>query len=449
MNSIDTNFPSNQSLSYSSNGRIAHSRVDPNHSLKQGIWIYFFLLIFEGALRKWFLPALATPLLIIRDPIALWLLIMAWQRGKLTFNFNVAAIIFIGVVGTYTAVLVGHGSLLVAVYGARILLFHFPLMYVIGRIFTREDILKMGKTMLWLSAPMAVLITLQFYSPQSAWVNRGVGGDIAGAGFDGALGFFRPPATFSFTNGTHLFFGLAGLFVFYFWLESQTINRWLLIMATVGLVISIPFSISRSLLQYVTVSFIFSFIAITQKPKHLSRLVFMTLGGVVAIAALSQTSFFNTAFEAFSTRFTTASEVEGGLEGSFGDRVLGGLKEPIVKSVEQPFFGYGLGLGTNAGGALLSGGNRVFLIAEGEWGRLIGELGPIMGLTVIFIRLSLSIGLIITSYRKLVIGDLLPWMLVSYGFFIIPSAQWAQPTALGFSTLIGGLILASLSKHNE
>ena len=44
---------------------------DPRKYLKIGIWIYFYLLIFEGALRKWFLPSLATPLLVVRDPVAL------------------------------------------------------------------------------------------------------------------------------------------------------------------------------------------------------------------------------------------------------------------------------------------------------------------------------------------------------------------------------------------
>ena len=33
------------------------------HSLKNLIWLYFFLLLFEGALRKWFLPGLSQGLL--------------------------------------------------------------------------------------------------------------------------------------------------------------------------------------------------------------------------------------------------------------------------------------------------------------------------------------------------------------------------------------------------
>ena len=81
-------------------------------------------------------------------------------------------------------------------------------MFAIGAIFTVDDVIKVGKVTLWISIPMAVLIGLQFYSPQSAWVNRGVGGDESGAGFTGALGYFRPPGTFSFTNGNAFFFAL-------------------------------------------------------------------------------------------------------------------------------------------------------------------------------------------------------------------------------------------------
>ena len=46
--------------------------------LRQLLWLYFWLLIFEGALRRWLLPGLATPLLLVRDPIALLAVIWAW-----------------------------------------------------------------------------------------------------------------------------------------------------------------------------------------------------------------------------------------------------------------------------------------------------------------------------------------------------------------------------------
>ncbi len=418
---------------------------DANRLLKQGIWAYFFLLIFEGALRKWVLPGLATPLLIIRDPLALWLVIMVWKRGLLPSNWYLSGMVLIGISGIFTACLLGHGNMLVALYGARIMLIHFPLIFVIGSIFCWEDVVKMGKATLWISVPMLVLIALQFYSPQSAWVNRGVGGDLDGAGFGGALGYFRPPGTFSFTNGTSLFFGFVSCFVFYFWMNPKVINRTLLICATVAVLAAIPLSISRSLFFQFGVSLIFTTIAIFRNPKYLGRLVLAGIGGLLVLIVLSQTSFFQTATEAFTARFETANEQEGGLEGVLGDRYLGGMIGALMESSEQPFFGFGLGMGTNVGSMLLAG-DRGFLIAEEEWARMIGELGPLMGLAAVFFRLSLCVKITLAAFKKLELGDLLPWMLLSFGLLVVPQGQWAQPTSLGFSTLIAGLMIASLRK---
>ncbi|UOR04481.1 hypothetical protein MUN82_16230 [Hymenobacter aerilatus] len=318
------------------------------------------------------------------------------------------------------------------------------MMFVIGRIFNRADVVQMGKALIWISIPMAVLITMQFYSPQSALVNRGVGGDMAGGGFDGAMGFFRPPGTFSFTNGVHLFFGLAACFVCYFWINNENVNKLALIAATVGLLAAIPFSISRSLLMYVAVAFMFGAIGMVRKPEYAGRIIIMILLGVALMAVLSQLSFLQTPIKAFTSRFENASDAEGGLKGSLGTRYLGGMAEAVASSSQQPFFGYGLGMGTNAGTKLLTGDTVGYLISEGEWGRLIGEMGPLMGLTIIFIRLSLCVKIAVAAYRRLTQNDLLPWILLGYTLLIIPQGQWAQPTTLGFSTLIGGLILAAM-----
>lgn len=417
--------------------------TDPNQLLKRGIWAYFLLLLFEGALRRWVLPGLATPLLIVRDPIALWLIVMTWRRGLLPANPYLSTTVIVSVLGIVSALLVGHGNLMVALYGARILLLHFPLIFVIGRIFNRADVVKMGAALVWMTPPMALLIATQFYSPQSAWVNRGVGGDEGGAGFDGAMGFFRPPATFSFTNGTHLFFGMAACFIFYFWLHPRAINRAVLLAATVGLLSAIPFSISRSLLLFAAVPLLFTALAMLRKPENIGRLLLLVLGGVFVLLLLSRVPVLQTPIEAFMSRFTAASEFEGGLKGSLGDRYLGGMLEALTNSGQQPFFGYGIGIGTNAGSAILTG-SRAFLIAEGEWGRLIGELGPWLGLCIIFVRMALCVKLTVACYQRLQFNDILPWILLGNGLLMIPQAQWAQPTALGFSTLITGLIIASL-----
>ncbi|MGF7081432.1 hypothetical protein [Mucilaginibacter sp. UYCu711] len=428
---------------------VVKNENDRDKWFKHGIWAYFLLLIFEGALRKWFLPGLATPLLVIRDPIAIWLVYTSWKRGILPSSIYLKVILVLGIMGIYTAVFIGHGNVWVALYGARILLFHFPLIFVIGQVFNREDIIKMGKVTLYIAIPMIVLIYLQFKSPQSDWVNRGVGGDMAGAGFSGSGDFLRPPGTFSFTNGTSLYFGWLAPFVFYFWLNSKKVNKVLLIAASVAMISSIPISISRTLFFEVCLTMAFTLMVALRKPEYIGKVLIAVIAGGIVLALLSQTSFFKTASGAFTDRFDSANEQEGGLvKGVLIDRVLGGLVTALVGSANQPFFGFGLGMGTNVGSMLLSG-KQTFLISEAEWGRLIGEMGPLMGLGVIFVRVGLTLKFAAASYRKMVIGDSLPWLLLSFAFINVSQGQWAQPTSLGFSTLIGGLLLASLKNDEE
>jgi hypothetical protein len=416
-----------------------------NRLLKQGVWLYFLLLIFEGALRKWVLPGLSSALLVVRDPLAMWLIYKTWKSGQLPSNFYLSSIILINGISFIAALALGHGSLPVALYGLRIMLFHFPLMFVIGRLFTRDDVIKMGRVTLWIAIPMTVLVAIQFYSPQSAWVNRGVGGDVEGAGFSGAMGFFRPPGTFSFTNGNTLFYGFVACFLFYFWLDIKQINKFVLLAATAALFIMIPISLSRGLFFQIGVSIIFAVLIVVQKPGYIGYFVIAVLVFAVVLAGLSFIPFVSTAIEAFLFRFDSASDIEGGLKGTLGDRFLGGMVSALTDSADMPFFGYGLGMGTNAGSVLLQGGEeRAFLIAEQEWARVIGEMGPLLGVLVIAIRSAFCFKISLASYHKLAVNDFLPWMLLSFGVLNVLQGQWAQPTALGFSTLIGGLMIAAL-----
>jgi hypothetical protein len=405
------------------------------------------LLIFEGALRKWVLPGLATPLIVVRDPVALWLVYTASKKGLLKSGY-VKALWIIGVISTITAVLLGHGNIAVAIFGARILWIHFPLIFVIGNVFDRNEVVKMGKVLIYISIPMAVLIGLQFYSPQSALVNIGVGGDTAGGGFSGAMGFFRPPGTFSFTTGTSQFFGFAACFILYFWFFPEGINRGLLLAATIGLVAAIPFSISRGLFFQVMLAGIFTALAFSRKPKYTRKIVIAIAGIAVIFILFSRVGFFQTATAAFSERFDNADAVEGGVKGVLVDRFLGGLVGVIVYSLSNPIFGYGIGMGTNIGAMLLTGQTK-FLIAEGEWGRVIGEQGPIIGLMVIFIRLSIGFRLAKACYRKLASGDFLPWLLLSFSLLSVFQGGWAQATSLGFCVISGGLTLASLKNKKQ
>lgn len=416
--------------------------------LKRGVWLYFYLLLFEGALRKWILPGFSDALLVVRDPLALLLLFFAWKANLLKINAYIIAMSAISLLAVITTFLTGHQNFIVTIYGARILLIQFPFIFLIGSVFNRKDVLQLGRHLLWIAIPMTILVALQFYSPQSAWVNRGVGGDLEGAGFSGAMGYFRPPGTFSFTNGNTFFYQLLACYVLIYWLSEKYINRIVLVAATLCLVIAIPLSISRTLLFSVIISLIFYLTALYFKPNFLKKLTLFLASIVLVGFIVLNLKFVGTATEAFTSRFESASESEGGLEGTLVDRYLGGFLSATSGSDTIPFFGYGMGMGTNAGSQLLTG-DRMFLIAEEEWARTIGEMGLVLGLGVIIIRVLLSLNLSLLSFKVLGHQNDVPWMLISFVLLILPQGQWAQPTALGFAILSSGLVLAAFHKGNS
>lgn len=412
--------------------------------LKKAIWLYFYLLIFEGALRKWVLPSLAEPLLIIRDPLAIWIVFRVIQLNVWKPNLYVNLVWGITALSFILTLLVGHGNLTIAVYGLRINVIHFPLIFIIGQVMDKEDVLKMGKVLLWMTIGMTLLVAVQFFSPQSAFVNRGVGGDMGGSGFGEVSGYYRVPGTFSFTNGLSLFYGLSAAFIFYFWLgmNRDKISKWLLIFASIALLGAIPLSISRTIFFQTILSLLFLMIIASRNSFFIKRLIAGLISGVALVILLLKFNFFQTATSIFSERFTTANEVEGGLEGTLIDRFLGGMYAAVIDP-ENSFAGLGLGLGSKVASKLLTGGSAAYLLPEGEWGRVIGEMGIILGILFIFIRLALVLNFFRKSWLSQQSGNFLPWLLLSFGTISLLQGQWSQPTALGFAILAGGLIIAS------
>jgi len=417
--------------------------------LKKGIWIYFYLLLFEGALRKWFLPGLSTPLLIVRDPVAFSLLFYGIYWKIWTPNIYIKIGVLLTFFSFIVTLIIGHGNLPVALYGTRILLIHFPLIFLIGHVLGKEDVEKFGRVIVFIGIGMTILVAMQFFSPQSAWVNRGVAGDLSGSGFSGAGGYYRVPGTFSFTNGLTSFYGLMFPFVLFFLFngKQKVIKKSIIYIAAVSYLIAIPLTISRT----VFFQSILTLILFILSPNINSRVLFKVLLGITAVffivVLLNNFSFFNDSVAAFKARYDSANRVEGGLEGVFLDRFLGGLVRAL-NTQNIPFFGYGLGLGSNVGAVLLNARGE-FLISEGEWGRIIGERGILIGFAVVILRVIFSISLFIKAFIKSRQGYILSWLLFSSGIILVSQGQWSQPTALGFAVIFAGFILATTKKQTH
>jgi len=418
--------------------------------IKKGIWAYFLLLIFEGALRKWILPGLSTPLLLIREPITIYIIYKAVSYRVIKGSLLLNIFVFTGIISIFTAIFLGHQNMIVALFGARIFLLHIPLIYVFKEVITNDDIVKIGKATLWISIIMCVVIFLQFYSPQDAWINRGVGGDESGAGFSGAMGYMRPPGLFSFTNGVTAFYSFASPFIFFFLSNGNIkVNKILLIAATISLLVAIPLSISRTLLFNVILTLLFTIFLTARNPKFLSKII----GGIILLVLIyfiaSQQHSVQVATEVFTARFDSANKSEGGLvEGVLVDRFLGGMYNSLFSSTDVPFWGYGIGMGSNVGAILLSG-SRSFLLPEGEWGRLIGEIGVLLGLLIVLIRIGLGIFLFTKSFTLVRYKNTFPWTFISTGLIYVMQGQWGQPTNLGFFVVFTGILMAATSDKNR
>ncbi|MFN3588953.1 MAG: hypothetical protein ACK4UP_06190 [Spirosomataceae bacterium] len=422
--------------------QVTQSRIK---TLKKGFYLFFILLLTEGGLRKWALPSLSDALLIVRDPVAIWMLVYCLKHGILKNNIPITLSLLVSGVSVITALAIGHGNIFVALYGARIFVIYVPLLYLFGQILTRDDVLEVGKWLIYSSIPMTLIMIAQFYSPQSAWINRGVGGNMEGAGFSGALGYYRPSGTFSFISGLANYYSVVFPFILYAWIERENIRvkGYILIAATSLYIAAIPYSISRSILITTMATLLFYFVFVIKDRKKIGQAVGVVITLVGILGILIASGAVSTGLEAFLARFEAANQGKG-VEESIIGRFVNSLFGPISNLENLPFWGVGIGLGTNAGAKLATGSN-VFLVAEEEWGRLLGEMGILGGLTMIVIRLKLGMELLLQSFQRIKKNPL-PWLLASSIVLHIIQAQWAQPTSLGVSVLGGGLLIASLKR---
>lgn len=419
-----------------------------NTFLKKLIWAYILLWIFEGVLRKWIFPSLSTPLLVVRDPVAIALLFFAAKQGLSFINIYVRVAWIATAFSLIITLIIGHQNLFVALYGARIMFLHFPLVFIIANTFSQKDIQTFGKFILVLSPLMTILIYMQFNSPQSAWVNRGVGGNLSGAGFSGAMGYMRPPGTFSFTNGVSAFYPLTSVFLCYFWLSRSKISRYILIIATISLIIALPMTISRTAVLWTCLIigfFIFSGLGNT---KFIYPIFITSFIAVFLVILLSESALFQTTTEVFMSRFNSANENQGGFENSILSRVVRMLTGPLDNLGNFRLFEGKLGMGSNAGASLLGTGSRL-VISEGELGRLFGERGLILGLVIYFVRAFLSISFIASALKSLLKQKVLSFLFTPIVVFAVYTGQWSVPSSLGFSIISCGMALASLKNDYE
>lgn len=411
------------------------------------VWAYIFLLVFEGALRKWFLPGFSNALILARDPVVLLAYVIAFTHGVFPKNrYVISGLIIVGL-SFIATMLFGHKNLFISAYGFRANILHFPFAFIIANVLYRNDVIKLGKWWLFCTIGMTVLICLQFYSPQSAWINVGPGGQ-GSAGFGGALGRYRPPGTFSFIIGIVWFFTFSTAFLVAGLTQHKRYSNLLMLGAAFAIVLALPVSISRMLILSVLLTFVVGILVSSMQKNTILRFGRILFFAIIAAFIAAQLPVFEDAREAFLARWEhSTSEEMGGVKGQIFMRLLNEFIGPFMMEEDMPLFGRGLGAGTHVGAQLLTG-ERTFLLGEGEWFRLTGESGILLAIPYILWRVLLFVTLLkycMQSYRK---GNGLGLIILSATAFNLLVGPLGQSTILGFTIIGIGLTGASLRTRN-
>lgn len=410
-------------------------------TLKRLIWLYFWLLIFEGALRKWILPSWSNPLLIVRDPVVVLIYIFAGVAGVFPRNAFMPWILGLAGMSFVISEIGGDGNLLVTLFGLRTNFLHLPLIFLVPNVFAEKDMDRMARWFMITAFPMCLLVLAQFRASPDSWLNVGAGGGQGGQ-LESSFGKIRPPGTFSFTAGLVAYLSVTAAFAMHTLMQNRATNRKLASAVLPALAIMIGVSGSRSALGSVTLLLLSVTFVCVKKPAFFGRGIKMIVIIGAAYFALSEWSEFKQGIEVHQSR------IEGG--GGFRDgmllRVVGELVEPLAAVGDARFFGVGLGMGTNAVSGLLYG-KITFNLGEGDWGRVIRESGPILGLIFIGLRMAILVYLGRRAFAAVERDNPLPLLMFSTALPQVLNGQLGVPMILGWAVLSGALCLAANNFH--
>jgi hypothetical protein len=431
------------------------------------IWVVYFLLIFEGVLRKWLFPHWGKPLFFIRDPFVLSIYaLVLMNRTRLRTGFLEIGCLF-GIAGLVLVMaqrMWTRGDdvlpLVLQANGWRSYFFYLPLAFVIGRYLNLPDLKRLLDRTLYVSVAMAGLAVVQFTSAPLSPINAGTGDSpeelYRNQGLPG--GFVRPFGTFTSSVGMSTFTVSVLAIAISLWLEprrSRSLNSYfLLLVAMAGPLACLSLSGSRGALVSAGLVVFMAIGGLFFAPGVTGLKAVVVVGALIVLGAVVAPVLFPKATQAFTQRWEDAGEGEQRLYGSGGvfGRAIYDLFSFRLLMKDTPPQGFGLG---SAGNAAWNLGTRnqviaftsaeQFSAAETDWGRHILELGPALGLLFILFRIGLTVWLGVRSLGATMrSGHPLPWLLFTFVGIIMFNGQiTANGTMNAYGWLFTGFCLAA------
>jgi hypothetical protein len=429
------------------------------------VYVLFWLLVFEGSIRKYVVPQYGTYVFFIRDPFLMLLYLMALQAKVfrkpttvLVVGMAFAALSIPLWFVQYMQYPVDKGPLL-AVYGWRNYFAYIPLMFVVPRIFAERDLKVFAHHVALGMLINAPLMMAQFASPGGHWLNAGVAEDTALQFKQLSVSSWHVRASGTFTGvigPTHLT-ALAAAFTFASWARSSSKRLYsppVLYVTAVCICLSLAFAGSRGNILLVCGILAIGAMSSLLLRGGVQRTKMLVLPPSIAISFFTAYPIlFPEAFKTFAERWTGANVHEGG-SAEFGwiSRFTGGILHPLGIYDEVPPTGFGLGLAGNAAtilGVTIDG--RPLPYTEVDWARQLVDLGPVIGTAFVIFRVAVGIMLVTNAIRATRrLSDPLPMTLGAYSGLVIAQDQiTGNGTVCGFAWLVGGLATLAASVRSD
>lgn len=424
------------------------------------VLVIYLLAIFEGSIRKYLLPQFGQYVFFIRDPFLIYAYVLAtrfafWPRNNGFFKLSVFMCIFGMLLFGMQSATGGFGEtrLLLGVYGWRSYFFYVPLAFLVGAQFKAADIARFAKITLVLSVPIAVLVTLQFFSPMDSVINVGIAAEkefqFKGIGLNAV--HIRPTGPFTSGAGQQQFVATACALVLALLLlpAAQRKVGFLPLMVAAGAILtSVALSGSRgTLLQCILIGLFALAIGFIGRGAALKAKALALPASLGAAAVVLYPIVFPEGFAAFVDRWNGAAAVESRFAGGVLGRALFGFIDFIRLVEVVPALGYGLGYGGNASITLRATVDGIMpgLLAETDYARHMVDLGPAFGVCYIVFRIALVIWLsrmVLLATRRA--ADPLPMMLFAYASYVVLLGQLTGHGSINvYGWLFTGLCIAA------
>ena len=364
----------------------------------KAVFFIFILSLIEGPLRKWFLPGLATPLTILRDPfvIALYAYCLAHglmlRRGiaKLWLGFAVLTSI-VGFAQYAAQGLPAYGWML----GVRTYWLYMPLAFVVAKTFTQEDIHRFLRLCLWIAIPYAFLVAAQYNAPPYAFINLGVGADEGGAVGVGD-GILRPFGLFTYTGPNVQFTAfMIAVFVAFYVGDVPMRRRGLFLLASGAAVGTMSVLTGSRLIYFLAAGIVtitlFGMTAARPTGPTLRRAV-----GVIGFTILALALFvfaFPDMLQAMADRFERAAQREGGI----WNRIYYSGFTWLDALLDASYFGYAIGAGAPGVARMLD--LPALFLGEADTQRNVRELGILLGAAFLLLRWGTTAWMLILAFR--------------------------------------------------